>query len=226
MVISTDSTQMEDFAKRAAGNRADTLEGIEKARPYVTSEEGKKLLADLVKAYDKQKVLGEKVQEFTRMNSSAAAINELNKGTRPALNLVRSSLADLEQRAAGQSADFGKAVSQLSTLVERSWGQIQGATSSSSLAMLEERTASAKETRTKLGTEVDRVISLANAAGIQTGDFSSGFRSGLRPMIWLWRPMPEAAASRPRSWPRATTPLRALRRTPPSTRWPSSNPGA
>ncbi|SIR57998.1 methyl-accepting chemotaxis protein [Bosea sp. TND4EK4] len=173
MVISTDSTQMEEFAKRAAGNRADTLEGLEKTRPYVTSEEGKKLLADLVKAYEKQKTLGEKVQEFTRMNSSASAINELNKVTRPALTLVRSSLADLEQRAATQNDDFGKAVSQLSVAVEHSWGQIQGATSASSLAMLEERTASAKETRTKLGLAVDRVISLANAAGIQTSEFNS-----------------------------------------------------
>ena len=167
MVVSTDEAQMAEFAKRSADNRADAVAALAKAKEYIQTEEGRRLLADLLTKYERQRELAAKVQELTRANVVVKAWGEINAAGRPALNGLRGEAEGLMQRAAAQNAvELMQAVFAFQNRAERAWGQLQASTGATTLPMLEERLSAARTLRDETAKALDGIVRLAAAQGL------------------------------------------------------------
>ncbi|SEO87562.1 HAMP domain-containing protein, partial [Methylobacterium sp. ap11] len=167
MVVSTDEAQMAEFAKRSADNRADAVNALAKAKEYIQTEEGRRLLADLLTKYERQRELAAKVQELTRANVVVKAWGEINAAGRPALNGMRGEAEGLMQRAAAQNAgELMQAVFAFQNRAERAWGQLQASTGATTLPMLEERLSAARTLRDETAKALDGIVRLAAAQGL------------------------------------------------------------
>ncbi|WP_171070469.1 HAMP domain-containing methyl-accepting chemotaxis protein, partial [Methylobacterium terricola] len=154
MVIAANEAEMDEFGKRAAQNRADVTGALDKARSLLTTEEGKRLHAQIVAEYDKQKSLGVRVQDLTRLNSNYAASQEIGRVGAPALATLR---ASVQRLSSSGSADLAAAAIQLTAAVEAAYGQLQGVVAAGNMEELETRLVAAKVTREAVLRRLDAV---------------------------------------------------------------------
>ncbi|KMO27057.1 HAMP domain-containing methyl-accepting chemotaxis protein, partial [Methylobacterium aquaticum] len=164
-VISADDAQMADFSKRAADNRADALAAMAKAKTYISSEEGKRLFDDLSDKYDKQRALGAKVIELTRLNSTARTWTEINTTGRPAMIALRAELDALAKGQAGD-AELVRAAASLQVRLERAWGQMQSATGAVTVESLEQRVTAAKQMHEEVSRAMEDLMRVGAAHGL------------------------------------------------------------
>ncbi|KMO11542.1 HAMP domain-containing methyl-accepting chemotaxis protein, partial [Methylobacterium platani] len=167
-VISADDAQMADFSKRAADNRADALAAMAKAKTYINSDEGRRLFEDLSDKYDRQRALGVKVVELTRLNSNVRTWAEIDASGRPATAALRTELDTLINGRAGEAGgdELVRAAAGFQIRMERAWGQMQAATGATSAAALEQRVAAAKQVREEISRAMDELLRVGAARGL------------------------------------------------------------
>ncbi|MFC6789093.1 methyl-accepting chemotaxis protein [Methylobacterium komagatae] len=167
-VISTDDAQMEEFTKRSADNRGAALAALAKAKTYISTEEGKRLLEDLADKYEKQRAIGLKVIELTKQNSVVKTWAEINNVGRPAAAALRTELDLLAKGRPGEPTadELAKTVMAFQVRVERAWGRLESATGATSLEILEQRVGSAKQDRDDLVRAMDDLLRVSQAHGV------------------------------------------------------------
>ncbi|KAA0125440.1 methyl-accepting chemotaxis protein [Methylobacterium sp. P1-11] len=169
-VISTDDAQMADFSKRAAENRNDALAALAKAKGYISTEEGKRLLDELSAKYEKQRELAGKVIDLTKQNSNVRTWAEINATGRPATAALRADLDALTKNRAGEQAgdELAKSAAAFQIRMERAWGQIQSATGATTLDVLEQRVNATKQVREEVARAMDDLLRVSAAQGVPT----------------------------------------------------------
>ncbi len=179
-VISWDEAQMADFAKRATDNRASALAAMAKAKTYISSEEGRRLFEDLTDKYDKQRALGARVIELTRLNSVGRTWSEIDTTGRPAMAALRTEIeAILKDRSGAPGEDgFVLAAADVRAHLERAWGQLQAAAGATSPELLGQRVTAAKQGRDEASRALDEVLRLGGAHGYPA--------QALRPAFNAW----------------------------------------
>ncbi|MCJ2064945.1 methyl-accepting chemotaxis protein [Methylobacterium sp. J-088] len=166
-VISTSDQQMAHFAQRASQYRAETLTELDKVKPLLMTDEARRLFDAAVGKFDRQRALGGRVIELTRLNSASRTWSELDAAGRPAMIALRT---ELEGIAAKASTPAGmhllRAVSAFHVQLERTWGQMQAAAAAGTQDALASRVDAVKRSRAELAHRLDALIRAANGVTI------------------------------------------------------------
>ncbi|SDN35719.1 methyl-accepting chemotaxis sensory transducer, partial [Methylobacterium phyllostachyos] len=167
VVISASEDRMAHFAQRASECEADALAELGKAKPLLFVEEARHLFDTALGKFEKQRTLGSRVIELTRLNSAARTWAHLETAGRPAMVALRAELEGIAAKA-GTSAggDLRHAVSTFQIRLERAWGQMQSVTGAGTQALLTERVNAAKESRLELANDLDALVRAANGKGV------------------------------------------------------------
>jgi methyl-accepting chemotaxis protein len=166
-VISTSDEQMAQYAQRASDYRAEALADLDKVKPLLLTDEARQLFDAAIGKFDKQRALGSKVIELTRVNSAARTWAHLDAAGRPAMIALRADLEGMAAKAGtAASVDLLRTASAFQIRLERAWGQMQSATGAGTQVALAERVHAAKESRTDLASDLDTLIRVAAARGV------------------------------------------------------------
>jgi methyl-accepting chemotaxis protein len=166
-VISTSDEQMTEFAQRASDYRTEALAELGKAKLLLLNEEARQLFDAAIGKFDKQRAIGGRVTELTRVNSAARAWAHLDTAGRAAMAALRAELEGMAAKAGTPgSGDLLRAASAFQIRLERAWGQMQSTTGAGTQAVLADRVNAAKENRTELANTLDALIRAATADGV------------------------------------------------------------
>jgi methyl-accepting chemotaxis protein len=158
-VIASDEAAISDFIKRAASNTAGALDLLAKAKPLITVDEDKQLLADLTEKYDKQRAIGAQILEFARQNSNARGWAEIHKVARPATLALRAELEGLlNDKTNGHGEALLRSTALFQLRFERAWAQLLSATGTMNVAIVEERAATARKLREELAGSLNDLL--------------------------------------------------------------------
>ena len=166
-VSSTSDEDVARFAQRASQFRAETLAELGKVKPMLMTDEAHRLFDAVVGKFDKQRALGTRIIELTRLNSSSRTWGQLDAAGRPAMIALRAELEGVAAKA-GTPAGINllRAVSAFHIQLERTWGQMQAAAAAGTPDALASRVDAVKRSRAELANRLDALTRAANGLAI------------------------------------------------------------